>query len=133
MIVGVPSRIRPLRRYDHRMRDLVRRTGDVTAATDLGVPHPTARGWRAERATVVVSLDAANLTELELREEKPGSPTTARRSCQAADSDGCRSGLARASRYGRCCGSFGSRRAGSTPGVYALDDHSSLSAYITNC
>src|SRR5262245_22078606 len=69
MIVGVPSRIRPQRRYDHRLRDLVRRTGDVTVATDLGVPRSTARGWLAEPATVIASLDAANLTELELRQE----------------------------------------------------------------
>src|SRR5688572_27593862 len=69
MIVGMPSRIRPQRRYDHRLRDLVRRTGDVTVATDLGVPRSTARGWLAEAATVVVSLDGANLTELELRQE----------------------------------------------------------------
>ena len=70
MIVSMLSRIRPpQRRYDHRLRDLVRRTGDVTVATALGVPRSTARGWLAEPATVVVSLDGANLTELELREE----------------------------------------------------------------
>jgi hypothetical protein len=48
MIVGMPSRIRPQQRYDHRLRDLVRRTGDVTLATDLGVTRSTARGWLAE-------------------------------------------------------------------------------------
>jgi hypothetical protein len=69
MIVGMPSRIRPQRRYDHRLRDLVRRTGDVTLATDLGVPRSTARGWLAEPATVVVSLEGASLTELEFRQE----------------------------------------------------------------
>lgn len=69
MIVGMPSRIRPQRRYDHRLRDLVRRTGDVTVATDLGVPRSTARGWLTEPATVIVSLDGANLTELQLRQE----------------------------------------------------------------
>ena len=69
MIVGMPSRIRIQRRYDHRLRDLVRRTGDVTVATDLGVPRSTARGWLAEPVRVVVSLDGANVTELELRQE----------------------------------------------------------------
>jgi hypothetical protein len=69
MIVGMPSRTRPQRRYDHRLRDLVRRTGDVTVATDLGVPRSTARGWLAEPATVIVSLNGPNLTELELRRE----------------------------------------------------------------
>jgi hypothetical protein len=55
MIVVMPSTIRPQRRYDHRLRALVRRAGDVTVTTDLGVPRSTARGWLAEPATVVVS------------------------------------------------------------------------------
>jgi len=39
---------RPQQRYDHRLRDLVHSTGDVTIATALGVPRSTARGWLAE-------------------------------------------------------------------------------------
>jgi hypothetical protein len=34
-------------RYDHRLRDLVQRTGDMTIATDLGVPRSTVRGCSA--------------------------------------------------------------------------------------
>ena len=34
---------RPQQRYDHRLRELVRRTGDLTIATDRGVPRSTAR------------------------------------------------------------------------------------------
>jgi hypothetical protein len=49
--------------------DLVRRTGDVTIATDLGVPRSTARGWLGAAPTVVVCLDVADLTEPELRQE----------------------------------------------------------------
>jgi hypothetical protein len=45
MIVPVTNTSRPKRRYDHRLRDLVQRTGDLTIATDLGVPRSTARGW----------------------------------------------------------------------------------------
>jgi hypothetical protein len=60
---------RPQRRYDHRLRDLVDNTGDVAIATDLGVPRSTARGWLAAAPTVVVSLDVADLTEPELRQE----------------------------------------------------------------
>src|SRR5262245_62318421 len=48
---------RPQRRYDHRLRDLVRRAGDVTIATDLGVPRSTARGWLAAASTVVITVD----------------------------------------------------------------------------
>jgi hypothetical protein len=57
------------RRYDHRLRDLVHDTGDVTIATDLGVLRSTARGWLGDGPTVVVSLDVANLKALELQQE----------------------------------------------------------------
>jgi hypothetical protein len=45
MIISMPTTARPQQRYDHRLRNLVQRTGDVTVATDLGVPRSTARGW----------------------------------------------------------------------------------------
>src|SRR5215471_6599827 len=57
------------KRYDHRLRELVQRTGDLTIATDLGVPRSTARGWLRTAPTVTVGLDVATLTELELRQE----------------------------------------------------------------
>ena len=69
MIGRMKTAFRPQRRYDHRLRDLVRRTGDVTIAADLGVPRSTARGWLAAAPTVVISVDVANLTEAELRQE----------------------------------------------------------------
>jgi hypothetical protein len=69
MIVRVTTTFRPQQRYDHRLRDLVRRTGDVTLATDLGVPRSTARGWIRAAPTVVMSLEVADLTEPELRQE----------------------------------------------------------------
>ena len=60
---------RPQQRYDHRLRELVQRTGDLTIATDLGVPRSTTREWLRAAPTVVVSLEVADLTELELRQE----------------------------------------------------------------
>src|ERR1700721_2872131 len=69
MIRSMPTRARTQQRYDHRLRHLVQRTGDVTVATDLGVPRSTARGWLGAVPTVVVSLDVADLTETELRQE----------------------------------------------------------------
>src|SRR6516165_775920 len=60
---------RTQQRYDHRLRTLVQRTGDVTVVTDLGVPRSTARGWLGAARTVVVCLDVADLTEPELRQE----------------------------------------------------------------
>ncbi len=42
MIMSMPPKARPQPRSDHRLRNLVHRTGDVTVATDLGVPRSTA-------------------------------------------------------------------------------------------
>ena len=69
MIVAMPTTARRQQRYDHRLRHLVQRTGEVTAATDLGVPRSTARGWLVATPTVVVGLDVADLTGPELRQE----------------------------------------------------------------
>src|SRR6266851_9543452 len=49
MIIPMTTTGRPQQRYDHRPRNLVQRTGDVTIATDRGVPRSTARGWLAGR------------------------------------------------------------------------------------
>ncbi len=65
MIIRMRTTPRPQQRYDHRLRELVQRTGDVTVATHLGVPRSTARGWLGAATTVVVSLDVAALPELE--------------------------------------------------------------------
>ena len=69
MIGAMTSTVRPQQRYDHRLRDLVRRSGDVTLATDLGVPRSTARGWLRRAPEVVVSLDVTHLNEQELHQE----------------------------------------------------------------
>ena len=63
----VPMTVRPQQRYDHRLRDLIQRTGDVTIATDLGVPHSTARGWLGQAPKVVLSLDVTDLSAAELQ------------------------------------------------------------------
>jgi hypothetical protein len=67
MIISMPTMARLQQRYDHRLRNLVQRTGDVTVATDLGVPRSTARGWLGTTSTVVIGLDVVDLTEPELR------------------------------------------------------------------
>ena len=69
MIGRMKTASRVQRCYDHRLRDVVRRTGDPTIATALGVPRSTARGWLAAAPRVVISVDAAALTEAELRQE----------------------------------------------------------------
>ena len=69
MIIRMTTTARPQQRYDHRLRDLVQRTGDVTIATDLGVPRSTARGWLGKAPKVVVSLDVTDLRASELQQE----------------------------------------------------------------
>ena len=66
-MISPMAAVRPQQRYDHQLRELVHRTGDLTLATDLGVPPSTTRGWLRAAPTVVISLKAADLTELELR------------------------------------------------------------------
>src|SRR5687767_8936799 len=69
MIKRMTTPARPQHHYDHRLRDLVQRTGDVTIATDLGVPRSTARGWLGKAPKVVVSLDVTDLSVSELQQE----------------------------------------------------------------
>src|ERR1700676_5175734 len=69
MITLMPTTARPQQRYDHRLRHLVHRTGDVTVATNLGVPRSTARGWLGAAPTVVVCLVVSHLTEPSLGQE----------------------------------------------------------------
>src|SRR5262245_64807032 len=69
MITPVTTTGRHQQRYDHRLRDLVQRTRDVTIATNLGIPRSTARGWFRKAPTVVVSLDVTNQKIAELQRE----------------------------------------------------------------
>jgi transposase InsO family protein len=57
------------RRYDHRFRDLVRKTGDVELAVKKGVPRSTARDWSRLGSPKVITLDVASMSEDELRRE----------------------------------------------------------------
>jgi putative transposase len=69
MIIPVTTTGRHQQRYDHRLGDLVQRTGDVTIATNLGIPRSTAREWLRKTPTVVVSLDVTNQKTAELQRE----------------------------------------------------------------
>ena len=55
--------------YDHRLRDLVRRTGDLGIAIDLGVPRSTAAGWLRSDLQPVVSMDVLDTAETDLLAE----------------------------------------------------------------
>jgi putative transposase len=69
MIIPMTTTRRHQQRYDHRLRDLVQRTGDMTIATNLGVPRSTARGWLGKASKVVVSLDVTNRKTSDLQQE----------------------------------------------------------------
>jgi len=60
---------RNLRRYDHRLRELVRTTGDIQHAIHRGVPRSTARGWLKSPRTEVVTVDITEMDVLRLQQE----------------------------------------------------------------
>lgn len=59
----VMATIRIRRQYDHRLRRLVQKTGDVQLAVRNGVPRSTARDWSRLSALDVVSLDVLSMSE----------------------------------------------------------------------
>ena len=65
----MPTAARMQQRYDHRLRNIVQQTGDVTVATDLGIPRSTARGWLSKAPKVVISLDVTDMSASELQQE----------------------------------------------------------------
>ena len=69
MISCMTTRSRRQQRYDHRLRELVQRTGNVAIATALGVPRSTARGWLVAGPTDVISLQGDDRTVQDLRQE----------------------------------------------------------------
>ena len=56
-------------RYDHRLRDLVRSTGNIGHATRRGVPRSTARGWLTATHADVVTVDVVDLDVHRLQHE----------------------------------------------------------------
>ena len=63
------STTRKLQRYDHRLRDLVRSTGNIEHATRRGVPRSTARGWLTSTGANVVTVDVVDLDVRRLQHE----------------------------------------------------------------
>src|SRR5262245_9462375 len=69
MIIPMTTSRRPQQRYDHRLRDLIHNTRDVTITTDLGVPRSTARSWLRKAPKIAVTMDVTNVKTLELQQE----------------------------------------------------------------
>ena len=63
------STTRIQRNYDHRLRELVRSTGDVNYAIQLGVPRSTARGWVNSTPAEVVTLDIVDMDNVRLQQQ----------------------------------------------------------------
>lgn len=63
------STTRMQRKYDHRLRDLIRSTGDINHATERGIPRSTARGWLTGTPREVVSVDEVGLDVVKLQQE----------------------------------------------------------------
>ncbi len=66
---GMVATTRAQQRYDHRLRDLVRSTGDIGHAIRRGVPHSTARGWLTSPCADIVTLDLVDLDVRDLQHE----------------------------------------------------------------
>ena len=60
---------RTQRRYDHRLRNLVRTTQDIHCAVQRGVPRSTARGWLTDSDIPVVTVDAVDMDVSQLQRE----------------------------------------------------------------
>ena len=55
--------------YDHRLRDLVRTTGDPDILAEFGVPRSTVLGWLRRDYQPVVTADALDTDPIRLQAE----------------------------------------------------------------
>ena len=60
---------RTQRRYDHRLKELVRTTGNLSRALESGVPSSTAYGWLSKPQIDVVTVDVLDTEIAELQKE----------------------------------------------------------------
>jgi hypothetical protein len=67
--MGSMATTRDHRQYDHRLKSLVRETGDIRIAIANGVPRSTVRDWSRSPTGDVVSLDVLSLSEQALQQE----------------------------------------------------------------
>ncbi|QDT78604.1 hypothetical protein Mal35_20530 [Gimesia maris] len=58
---------RKQRSYDHRLKELVRSTGNIDFAIQRGVPRSTARGWLTKNMSDVITVDALDMSLVELQ------------------------------------------------------------------
>jgi putative transposase len=63
------TKARTQKTYDHRLKELVRSTQDITCSVRHGVPRSTARGWLKAPANEVISIDVVQLDAIGLQKE----------------------------------------------------------------
>ena len=56
-------------RYDHRLRELVQKTQNVSCAVQYGVPRSTARSWLIAPSFPVVTADPLHMDVIQLQQE----------------------------------------------------------------
>ena len=61
--------IRTQKRYDHRLREFVRSTQDISYAVQHGVPPSTAHGWLNASTAEVVTVDVLKMDAIRLQQE----------------------------------------------------------------
>ncbi|MEQ8853895.1 DDE-type integrase/transposase/recombinase [Gimesia sp.] len=57
------------RTYDHRLKELVRSTGNIDVALQRGVPRSTARGWLTKNMSGVITVDVLDMSLVELQRD----------------------------------------------------------------
>ena len=65
----MPENTHTQKQYDHRLRRLIQKTGDLDLAVRYGVPRSTARGWLKQARTDVVSIDVLDMDAEALQRE----------------------------------------------------------------
>ena len=65
----MPENTHTQKQYDHRLRRLIQKTGDLDLAVRYGVPRSTARGWLKQASTDVVSIDVLDMDAEALQRE----------------------------------------------------------------
>ena len=65
----MPENTHTQKQYDHRLRRLIQKTGDLDLAVRYGVPRSTARGWLKQANTDVVSIDVLDMDAEALQRE----------------------------------------------------------------
>ena len=60
--------IRTQKQYDHRLSQFIQATGDLNLTIRYGVPCSTARGWRKQAHTNVVSFDVLDMDAAALQQ-----------------------------------------------------------------